>query len=278
MKNGLIRTITGAAFVALIVACLLHPYSFVVLALLVTVVLLHEFYTLTIGPKDTLLKCMGLLTAVVTFLLINLSTAGIITAKYLSLSILCCIAIIVCAVIVLRNRELKEITKVAYIFTGLLYIATPMALSNLVVFHDGTFNGMPILCFFAIIWCSDVGAYLLGSTFGQKEDSRKLCPSISPKKSWIGFWGGVLAAVAGAVILQVLHLFDVSLLHSIVLGVIISVAGVFGDLFESIWKRASDVKDSGFIVPGHGGLLDRLDSTLAAMPVGCVYMVLFDLL
>lgn len=278
MKNSLIRTITGAAFVALIVACLLHPYSFVVLALLVTVVLLHEFYTLTIGPKDTLLKCMGLLTAVVTFLLINLSTAGIITAKYLSLSILCCIAIIVCAVIVLRNRELKEITKVAYIFTGLLYIATPMALSNLVVFHNGTFNGMPILCFFAIIWCSDVGAYLLGSTFGQKEDSRKLCPSISPKKSWIGFWGGVLAAVAGAVILQVLHLFDVSLLHSIVLGVIISVAGVFGDLFESIWKRASDVKDSGFIVPGHGGLLDRLDSTLAAMPVGCVYMVLFDLL
>lgn len=278
MKNGLIRTITGAAFVALIVACLLHPYSFVVLTLLVTVVLLHEFYTLAIGPKDTLLKCMGLLTAVVTFLLISLSTAGIIDAKYISLSILCCIAIIVCAVIVLRNRELKEITKVAYIFTGLLYIATPMALSNLVVFHDGTFNGMPILCFFAIIWCSDVGAYLLGSTFGQKEGCRKLCPSISPKKSWIGFWGGVLTAVAGAVILQVLHLFDVSLLHSIVLGVIISVAGVFGDLFESIWKRAFGVKDSGFIVPGHGGLLDRFDSTLAAMPVGCVYMVLFNLL
>lgn len=278
MKNGLIRTITGAAFVALIVACLLHPYSFVVLTLLVTVVLLHEFYTLTIGTKDTLLKCMGLLTAVVTFLLISLSTAGIIDAKYISLSILCCIAIIVCAVMTLRNRELKEITKVAYVFTGLLYIATPMALSNLVVFHDGAFNGMPILCFFAIIWCSDVGAYLLGSTFGQRVGSRKLCPSISPKKSWIGFWGGVLAAVAGAVILQVLHLFDVSLLHSIVLGVIISVAGVFGDLFESIWKRAFGVKDSGFIVPGHGGLLDRFDSTLAAMPVGCVYMVLFDLL
>lgn len=278
MRNGLKRTIAGSAFVALVVLCVLHPCSFILLTLAVTVVLLHEFYAMTIGMGDTLLRCMGLLTAAVTFVLVSLAAASWISPGYVSLSILCFTGIVVCTVLKLRNGELEDISKVAYVFAGLLYVGLPMVLSSLIGFHGGEFNGLPLICFFAIIWCSDVGAYLVGSALGQKPGSRKLCPAISPKKSWAGFWGGMLGGVVGALILHFTGLLGIGLPHAVAFALVISVAGVFGDLFESIWKRVCGVKDSGFIIPGHGGMLDRFDSTLVAMPVAYVYLVLFDLL
>lgn len=278
MKNGLTRTIAGAAVVALTVGCLLNQYAFVTLTTLVTVVLMHEFYTLTIGKRDMLLRCMGLLTAAAGIITASLAASGTASLKCLLIPAFCCLCIIVCTVLTLRKGQLQDITKVSYIFSGLLYIAMPMAMSNLVAFSGRVFDGMPLICFFAIIWCSDVGAYLLGTAFGQRPDSKKLCPVISPKKSWIGLAGGIAMAIAGALALHFVHLLDISAAHSIALAVVMSVAGVFGDLFESIWKRAFGVKDSGIAVPGHGGLLDRFDSTLTALPAGCIYMLVFNLL
>jgi phosphatidate cytidylyltransferase len=128
-----------------------------------------------------------------------------------------------------------------------------------------------------IIWGSDVGAYLFGITLGQKY-GKKLFPSISPKKSWIGFWGGLFMAVALAVGLHYLELLPFELRHCIVMSVLLNVTGVYGDLIESQWKRHYEVKDSGNIIPGHGGLLDRFDSALIAIPIGIIYLVLWNVL
>ena len=153
-----------------------------------------------------------------------------------------------------------------------------MALTNFAVFDSrGNYDGMLLLCFFAIIWGSDVGAYVFGCTLGQKY-GKKLFPEISPKKSWIGFWGGFAVAILVAVGLHYAGLLGLSLVKSIAIGVVINISGVYGDLIESQWKRHYSVKDSGSSIPGHGGYLDRFDSALTALPMGIIFMEMTRLL
>ena len=175
-------------------------------------------------------------------------------------------------------KDKSRFDKFSNLYAVLIYIAVPWSLLNFAVFNgNGDFNGMLLLCFFAIIWGSDVGAYLFGITLGQKY-GKKLCPSISPKKSWIGFWGGIFMAVAVAVILHYIGWFCFDLVHCIAMALLLSVTGVYGDLIESQWKRHYEVKDSGNIIPGHGGLLDRFDSALIAIPIGIIYLVVMNVL
>ena len=125
------------------------------------------------------------------------------------------------------------------------------------------------------------GNYIHSNVFGMSLGQRfgkKLFPEISPKKSWIGAIGGCFTAVLAALILKWTGMIGFPTVHCIVLALIMDVAGVYGDLFESQWKRCHDIKDSGNIIPGHGGFLDRFDSTLMAFPAGAVYLVLAGLL
>ena len=172
----------------------------------------------------------------------------------------------------------EDFADLSMLYTGLLYIALPIALSPLIMMDGDIYDGWTMLSFFIVIWVSDVGAYCLGTLFGQKEGSRKLAPEISPKKSWWGFWSGLAFALAAAAGLHFWLWADIPLVHCLVLGAIISVAGVCGDLFESQWKRHYHVKDSGSIIPGHGGMLDRFDSSLVAIPAAAVYLSAFGLL
>jgi phosphatidate cytidylyltransferase len=159
--------------------------------------------------------------------------------------------------------------------TALVYIALPFSLFSLVLYDKtGVYNGNLLLSMMVLLWCTDVGAYLLGSTLGQMNNHR-LFLSISPKKSWEGFFGGLILAVAGAVALRYLGLLDLSLCDAIVLGIIICIFGVVGDLVESQLKRNFGVKDSGSIMPGHGGMLDRFDGALLAFPVAIIYLIFF---
>ena len=167
---------------------------------------------------------------------------------------------------------------VGVIYGGLLYIALPISLSPLVVMDGNVFDGWLLLSLFILVWLSDVGAYCIGSLFGQKPDSAKLAPEISPHKSWWGFWGGIVLSLAGALVLNRLGWFPFSIWHSLAVGLIVSVGGVCGDLYESLWKRHFHVKDSGNIIPGHGGMLDRFDSSLVAIPMACVYLAAFGLI
>jgi phosphatidate cytidylyltransferase len=118
---------------------------------------------------------------------------------------------------------------------------------------------------------------MFGITLGQKY-GKKLFPSISPKKSWIGFWGGVFTSILVAVIFHKVGLFQFDIIHCIVMAVLLCVTGVYGDLIESQWKRHYEVKDSGNLIPGHGGVLDRFDSALVAIPVGIIYLVLINVI
>ena len=120
---------------------------------------------------------------------------------------------------------------------------------------------------FLVVWLGDAGAYYTGKNFGK----HKLSPRISPKKTIEGLAGGVITSVIAAVIIHFTFLDEVPLIHAAIMGAILSVAGVIGDLAESLWKRSAAVKDSGTLIPGHGGFLDRLDSILYTAPILYIY-------
>ena len=186
------------------------------------------------------------------------------------------ILILLMSRMVIEHQDFKDY---AYIFTGLLYIDLPMVLSPLVAIRpDGSYDGIRMLSFFILIWASDTGAYCFGMLLGQTVWPAKLCPGISPKKSWAGAIGGLLTCLLAAWILYRVGWLPFPLVHVLVMATLMHVTGIFGDLFESLWKRAYQLKDSGNIIPGHGGWLDRFDSALFAIPAGSVYLLIFDLI
>ena len=128
-----------------------------------------------------------------------------------------------------------------------------------------------------MIWGTDVGGYCIGSSLGKKMGSGKLAPEISPNKTWAGFWGGLVCCVAAAVILSVTGLLELSVLLAVILGIIVHFSAVAGDLIESMWKRRAGIKDSGTIIPGHGGLLDRFDSTILAADAAWVFFLIYKI-
>ncbi len=275
MKNVTIRTISGIGFVLVMLACLLwSQWLFGALVIFMMIGMMSEFFTITMGERYKVSRALAILAGVVLFTLIYLVAAYQMPVKYVALSI---VPVIVVMINSLYVEDKSDYAKFSNLYTGLIYIAVPLALSNLVAFRNGHFSGMLLVSFFVLIWSSDIGAYIFGMALGQKY-GKKLFPSVSPKKTWIGYWGGMFFAIMAAHILNLTGMLSLPMFHSVMLAIVMHVAGVYGDLFESQWKRINGIKDSGTIIPGHGGLLDRFDSTLLAMPVGALYLSLFDLL
>lgn len=275
MNNTVKRSVSGVVFIAMMLCGLLFsPYLFAALVILMTFVMLREFYRITMGDRFLHSQWLAIFTGVVLFLLVFLVAGFGLPYKFITIGFLPVIAIMASSLYV---KDKDEFGLFSHIYTGLLYIAFPLALSNLVAFRHGEFSGTLLLGFFIIIWASDVGAYIFGMSLGQRY-GKKLFPSISPKKSWIGAVGGMITAILASVILKLTGILTFPMIHCIILAIIMDVAGVYGDLFESQWKRCYDVKDSGNIIPGHGGFLDRFDSTLMAFPMGALYLVLIGLL
>ncbi|WP_297162473.1 phosphatidate cytidylyltransferase [uncultured Porphyromonas sp.] len=162
---------------------------------------------------------------------------------------------------------------------GQLYIAVPLALTirlTLVVdpFSSMTqFDGLLLLAIFIFIWVNDTGAYLVGSRWGK----RRLAPNISPKKTVEGSIGGLLLVLLSAVVLRLLLFPELSWLRILLIATVVAVFGTIGDLFESSLKRQAGVKDSGKLIPGHGGILDRIDSLLLAVPAVYLLLAFLDL-
>ena len=276
MNNFIKRTLSGIGFVAIMLAALLtNKFVFGIVMLLSLVVMMREFLHMTCGSEYRYSQILSIFAGVTLFVLTYLFKGFNFPGR---LVILAFIPVFVVMINSLYVKDKSRFDKFANLYTAILYIAVPWSVFNFAVFNgNGDFNGKLLLAFFAIVWGSDVGAYIFGITLGQKY-GKKLFPSISPKKSWIGFWGGMLMAVAVAMILHYAGLMPFTLLHCVFLAVLLDVAGVYGDLIESQWKRHYDVKDSGSIIPGHGGLLDRFDSALIAIPIGIIYLVALDAL
>ena len=275
MSNSAVRALSGTGFVIIMLFCLLFSkFTFGVLVMLITVGMMVEFYRMTMGNSYVISRIFAIVAAVSLFVLIFCHSAFGMDLKYIALAMA---PIFLRMINSLYVKDKSEFGRFSNIYTALLYIAAPMALSNLIVFQHGRFSGVLLICFFIIIWASDIGAYTFGIALG-KRFPKKLFESISPKKTWIGYWGGLIMAVVAACILYFTGYMKYPLIHCVVLAVVMHIAGVWGDLFESQWKRFYNVKDSGNIIPGHGGLLDRFDSTLMAMPIGAVYLAIFNLL
>lgn len=276
MNNLVVRTLAGIVFLAVMIFGLIWDRAiFMLLFAYIMTISLREFYTITLGQRYRTQQGLGLLAALLAYLAVAAHTFFAFDIHWIGLALLALLLIPV-SVIFVRNHA--DFVDISYIYAGLLYIALPITLSPLIMMDGEVFDGWMMLSFFIIIWVGDTGAYCFGTMFGQKENSRKLAPAISPKKSWIGFWSGVAFSAAAAVGLHYLTWLPFPLLHCFALGLIIGVTGVCGDLFESMWKRHFHVKDSGNAIPGHGGMLDRFDSSLVAIPFAVVYLVLFQLI
>lgn len=220
----------------------------------------------------------GILTGITAYIISTLIASGILPFSFFL--ILIPIMLIIMGAELYRKQE-KPFDSLAHTFFSVLYIAVPFSLFPFSAFsHTGlesllphaqiTFSPGIVIGFFILLWAGDTGAYLIGISFGR----HRLMERISPKKSWEGFIGGVLFSAAVAWLLSG-WLGVVNTIQWIILSVIISIAGTYGDLIESMLKRSAGVKDSGNIMPGHGGFLDRFDSAIISFPLVYLFILLF---
>ncbi len=276
MKNLILRTLTGIGFVAIvIIALLLNRYCFGALMIFLMSAMMTEFFRMTMRGEYLFSQILSVLAGVVLFVLTYLYRGFDFPGRLVVLAI---VPVFVVMINSLYVRDKTDFGKFANLYTALLYIAVPVSLMNFAVFNPaGEYCGTLLLSLFIIVWVSDIGGYVFGMSIGQKY-GKKLFPEVSPKKSWAGFWGGLILAVAAGAVLHYVGMLHYPLWHCLILAVLMNVTGVYGDLIESQWKRYYAVKDSGSIMPGHGGFLDRLDSALIAIPTGIIYLLVVNVL
>ena len=271
-RNLLIRTLSGAVMLAVVLwAVLDSPYSMALLFIAVAAGSMLEFYKIA---RLTGAVPLQVYPTVIGVLLV--AAAFAVAAGLIGTAALLYVLPLVCGLFIaeLYRKSTTPLTNVAWAVAGIVYVAVPLAL--LVVLPcvgapGGGFVYRPlvVLSVIFIVWANDVGAYLVGRVFGR----HRLFERISPKKSWEGFFGGVVSAVAVGALMGLWQ--DASPVLWAGAGLVISVSGVYGDLVESMLKRSVNLKDSGHIIPGHGGLLDRFDALLLAVPFAFVYLVIF---
>lgn len=294
MKNFIVRTITGVIFVAAIVASFLRPEAMVLLFSIVTGMTVWEFTGLVNEREHvTVNRFISTVAAVYFFYAMTYFCSDLYGGAAKSVVFIPYLVTIIYMLIAeLYLRQDDPIQDWAYTMLAQMYIALPFSLLNVLAFNatpDGqvAFNTLLPLSVFIFLWVNDTGAYCVGSLLGR----HKLFPRISPGKSWEGSIGGavfVLLVAWGIGWLDNMQVADMdhpstlftgmlSIPEWLGLGLVVVVFGTWGDLVESLFKRTLGIKDSGSILPGHGGMLDRFDSSLLAIPAAVVYLYTLSL-
>ena len=286
MKNLITRTITGVFFVVAIVVCFLRPISMTFLFALVTGMTIWEFTGLVNDrrPAVTVNRFIATVAGVYFYFAMFYYCSDIYSGNKSAVFIPYLITIIYLIVAELYAKQKDPINNWAYTMLSQMYIALPFSLLNALAFNateDGetVYNMYLPLSTFVGLWINDTGAYCVGSLIGR----HKLFPRISPGKSWEGSIGGGVLVLAVSFLVgwygsDTWQLAVLSPAEWMGLGLVIVVFGTWGDLVESLFKRTLGVKDSGNILPGHGGMLDRFDSSLLAIPAAVVYLYTLTLL
>jgi phosphatidate cytidylyltransferase len=269
MKNLIARTLSGLLFLLIMTGAILYSSAtFWAISCIIVAVGMYEFFEMTIPKSDDLQKGISILTGITAMSIFN--PIFINFAEAIILIVICLFATI--PIIELYRKTEKPFENISLLILPIFYIAAPFALMNAIHLQ----NSLYVLIFFIFVWANDVGAYCFGMLFGQ-HGRHKLFPRISPKKSWEGFLGGIAMAIIASVLISKFMLEGKNLCHWIIISIITAVAGTFGDLIESMLKRGAGVKDSGKIIPGHGGILDRFDAALLALPIVFAYILTYKI-
>ena len=277
MKNFIIRTITGIIFVAAIVSCFLRPEAMVLLFSIITGMTVWEFTGL-VNEREAVNVNRFISTVAGVYFFYAMTyycsdmyagfAKSVVFIPYL-------VTIVYLLVAELYLKQKDPIQDWAYTMLSQMYIALPFSLINVLAFNatnEGyvAFNTLLPLSIFIFLWVNDSGAYCVGSLLGR----HKLFPRISPGKSWEGSIGGAVFVLAAAYAIS--YFLDTKEMLAMPvwlgLGLVVVIFGTWGDLVESLFKRTLGIKDSGNILPGHGGMLDRFDSSLLAIPAAVIYL------
>ena len=283
MNNFIVRTITGILFVAVVVCSFLRPQAMVLLFALITGLTIWEFTGLVNDREKVTVNRLISTVAGVYFFFAVAGFSSDLTPSAVFIPYLVSIIYLMVAELYLKNED--PIHDWAYTMMAQLYIALPFSLLNTLAFHltpQGlvTYDAVLPLSVFVFLWMNDTGAYLCGSLLGK----HKLFPRISPGKSWEGSIGGGILVIAVAVLVWYLteqyqlNQLGLSAIEWAGLGLTVVIFGTWGDLVESLFTRPLGIKESGNILPGHGGMLDRFDSSLLAIPAAVVYLYTIMLL
>lgn len=282
MNNFLIRAITGILFVAVMVTCFIRPQAMTLLFTLIAVLSVKEFCGL-VNQREGVKVNVFICTAAGGFLV--LAMAGFCSDLVpSSVFIPYLLTIIYLFISGLFTKNEDPINDWAYSMMSQMYIALPLGCISVLAFRamptgEVCYNLLLPLSIFVFLWMNDTGAYLCGSLLGR----HKLFPRVSPGKSWEGSIGGAIIVLLVAALISWVdesHLLadfgatetGLSITEWMGLGLVVVVFGTLGDLVESLFKRTLGIKDSGNILPGHGGMLDRFDSSLMAIPAAIIYI------
>lgn len=272
-KNFIVRTITSVFFVAALVTCFLRPLSMVFMFTLITGMTIWEYTGLINDnvPQTQVNRFISTAAGVVLFLGMAAYCSNM-HGSYVFIPYL--LTIIYLLVSELYTGNENAINDWAYTMLGQMYIALPFSTINILAFQsvegEVTYSMLVPLAVFVFLWINDAGAYCTGSLLGK----HKLFPRISPGKSWEGSIGGgilvLLVAAIGGYFLEDGNVLAVAKWAG--MGIVVVFFGTWGDLVESLIKRTMGIKDSGNVLPGHGGMLDRFDSSLLAIPASVIYL------
>jgi phosphatidate cytidylyltransferase len=279
MKNLITRTITSVIFVAIMVTGMMSPHGMVPLFALITGMTIWEYVGLANSRKGVHVnRLISTVAGVYFFMAVAAFRMGISSNFIIFVPYLLTIVYLFISELYLKQED--AVNDWAYTMLGQMYIALPFSMLNVLAFElaeDGTgirFDMLLPLSVFVFLWINDAGAYCTGSLLGK----HKLFPRISPGKSWEGSIGGCLLVLVVAALIgyytngnEVLPS-SLNIVEWMGLGLTVVFFGTWGDLVESLFKRTLGIKDSGKILPGHGGMLDRFDSSLMAIPAAVIYL------
>ena len=275
MNNFITRTLSAIVYAGLVIGGILvqpicfggHPLLFGILFMIVSTLAVREFHALVGSDIKTMTYAMmsnALLYSTLYFLFFgDWIWRGLLVA-YIAIMLLALISH-------LFRPQVQPIQSWGNLCAGQVMIALPFALMNGVLMHSKWL----MLAVFILLWVNDSGAYIVGSLMAKRKGgNHKMFPRVSPAKSWEGLIGGfVFDLIAGYVFFRVGWMGDMTLMNSLLFALAGGVFGTLGDLMESLFKRTLGVKDSGKFMPGHGGVLDRFDSLLLAVPVTYFFFV-----
>lgn len=265
MSDLVQRTLTGIIFLVIVIgAIVLNEFSFLILFELIVIGAMYEFYTLAEKKQFNPQKIYGIIIGAMVFAANYFFAKQQLSAEYY----LAFIPIIISVFLIELYRDSEHVfVNIGFTLLGVIYIAVPLSVASYIVFWSNEYSYSLLLGFFVLMWSFDTLAYVFGVSFGK----HRLFERVSPKKSWEGFIGGLITNVGMAYIISFIFK-DFTFIQWAGLSILISVFGTFGDLVESSFKRNIDEKDSGSLLPGHGGVLDRFDAVLFTLPLFYVYL------